>query len=133
MNPMPFILRVIVGFYFADSLAKLSVLFFTNSSPFLPVFSNQSTIYYLLLVIAIEFSLAIQIIARAAFCWFWASVFSAVQVLVILSFLCIDKPVEWLFMGTAGRIQIAITIIIYSVLFCYFLIPSVRSYFERLE
>lgn len=133
MNPMPFILKTVTAFLVADGFAKLMLLIYSPPSGVFSAHSGSAASYYLLLVAVIEFSLFVQFLVRAAYSWLWASLFFAAQIFVMLSLLCFERPIEWLYLGSGGRLQAAGAIILYSFFLFYFLSSSVRRYFQPLE
>ena len=133
MNPMPFVLKTVIVFLFADALAKLLLLVYPPASGVFPALGGDGAPYYLLLVAVIEFSLSMQFLIRAAYSWVWACVFFGAQIFIILSLLCFERPVEWSSLGSGGRLQAASAIILYSFLLFYFLTSPVRRFFEHLE
>jgi hypothetical protein len=129
---MPFLLKTVVAFLFADGLAKVLVLFSSPASGVFPLFGS-GVAYYLILVAVIEFSLSVQFLVRAPYSWLWASLLFATQIFIIFSLFCFEKPVGWLFIGSVGRTQMAAAVITYSFLLFYLLTPSVRRFFQHLQ
>jgi hypothetical protein len=133
MNQMPFVLKTVVAFLFADGLTKLLLFIYSPPWGVFPVPGGSAASYYLLLVAVIEISLSVQFLVRAAYSWLWASLFFAAQIFIVLSLLCFERPVEWLYLGSGGRLQAVGAIILYSFLFFYFLSSPVRRFFEHLQ